>query len=115
MKTAELTSPMLDYWVAKADGRENVKIWSGRCFCDHPHSLGTGFMPTQYWGVGGPIIERERIEIGPAIEGNWYAEVDPYNYKWASRGKAPEALGPTPLVAAMRAFVASKYGEQVPE
>jgi hypothetical protein len=63
------------------------------------------------WAQGGPIIERERIEICGKADGvGWYA----------GAGDAPfteerefEALGPTPLIAAMRAYVASKLGDEV--
>jgi hypothetical protein len=56
------------------------------------------FAPSLDWGCGGPIIEDERIELVPHDDGKWFAC---YPEKW-------KAFGPTPLIAAMRAFVASK-------
>lgn len=53
------------------------------------------------WFQGGPIIERERINLEPftSINGEqWLADS-----AWDS---------PTPLIAAMRCFVASKLGDE---
>ncbi|WP_159711527.1 phage protein NinX family protein [Geminicoccus flavidas] len=61
------------------------------------------------WSDGGPIIERERIGLN-MHHGEWGA--------WATysayESNDPDQVGPTPLIAAMRAFVASKFGETVP-
>lgn len=55
------------------------------------------------WAHGGPIIERERITL--CGEGDfWDAYV---------AGRLAGHVGATPLVAAMRAFVASKFGEEI--
>ena len=50
------------------------------------------------WAQGGPIIERELI----AIHGDWKATLGEGTYE-----------GPTPLIAAMRCYVASKLGAEV--
>ena len=60
------------------------------------------FKPSTNWAQGGPIIERERIRLDP--RGVWVAGHDSSNDEFSS---------PTPLVAAMRCFVASKLGEEV--
>lgn len=60
------------------------------------------------WRHGGPIIEREKIMPDPMTrhreDTNWQAQI------WM-----PYAChtGPTPLIAAMRAYVASRFGEEV--
>lgn len=70
------------------------------------------------WAHGGPIIEREGIavrEIAPIIWNDgmisrrWIAEM------FRVPGKVRKALGhgPTPLIAAMRCYVASKLGNEV--
>jgi hypothetical protein len=63
------------------------------------------------WSQGGPLVERERIAIMPREEGDpWRAAV------WlppAGSGVMVYGTGPTPLIAAMRAYVASKLGEEV--
>ena len=66
------------------------------------------FKPSTNWAQGGPIIEREKISVEPykGSEGMWLA-VHGEHY----------AYGDTPLVAAIRAYVQSKMGDeiQVPE
>ena len=57
------------------------------------------------WAQGGPIIEREGIRLHRSATGAWWAgpEADPHR----------PVSGPTPLIAAMRCYVASKLGEIV--
>ena len=62
--------------------------------------------PHEDWSQGGPIIEREHIWLAEGIDGMWRATMKPHFWDRASDG-------PTPLIAAMRAFVASKFGEEV--
>lgn len=59
------------------------------------------------WGHGGPIIEREEMgfaKYGP--DGSWKAVI-------GSTPRGAPYYGPTPLVAAMRCYVASKLGDTV--
>ena len=64
-----------------------------------------GFEPSTDWAQGGPIIEREIDMLVKQDSGLWLASVpDP---------KMPFVLGPTPLIAAMRCFCASKLGDEV--
>jgi len=59
------------------------------------------------WAQGGPIIEKEEIQLSssPHSEGYWwYAQC---------MGSTKEFAGPTPLIAAMRCYVASKLGDEV--
>jgi len=57
------------------------------------------------WEKGGPIIELERITVGFDRAANeWSAEI----MSPIALSPISIAYGPTPLVAAMRAFVASK-------
>ena len=99
MNTNELTGPALDWAVAKAEGK-NVDPWHGALMGwlkDHRYSTN--------WLHGGPIIEREGISIGKADDPNW----------WAFKGwKAEDGMpGPTPLIAAMRCYVASRLGDTI--
>ena len=108
-KTAELTGTALDWAVAKCEGyvEEGVygepKIIDG---CLHLHYcdvvLSSDFKPTMDWSDGGPIIEREKITISDALD-EWVA---------GSKGRLTY-FGPTPLIAAMRCFCASKLGDTV--
>jgi hypothetical protein len=54
------------------------------------------------WAQGGPIIERERFEFRQAKTG-----------MLASYQGGQTWFGPTPLIAAMRCYVASKLGDNI--
>jgi Protein of unknown function (DUF2591) len=95
MKTSELTGAALDWAVAKCE-RPN---WDATILT--MNVLNGGFNPSINWAQGGPIIEREGIDIYQS--GVWVAEMD---------GKHTTE-GPTPLIAAMRCYVASKLGDEV--
>jgi hypothetical protein len=109
LKVSELTGDELDRWVAKAEGhRVQLSPWDEWEVLDAKTSNlveRTGY--SYDWAQGGPIIERERI--GFVFNGEfwtaWPTPSDPTN----------QMRGPTPLVAAMRAYVASKFGEEVEE
>jgi hypothetical protein len=76
-------------------------------------NAGLHFWPSVDWQHGGPIIQAERISVYAQVdEGNllhWVGVVE--QMPTARRGW----LAPTPLIAAMRAYVASKYGAEVPD
>lgn len=90
MKTSELTGAALDWAVAKAIG-EYKPMSVPRYSTD--------------WAQGGPIIEREGIDLEHYTlpEHGWMAGII---------NKAQEH-GTTPLIAAMRCYVASKLGDEV--
>lgn len=68
--------------------------------------------PSTDWAQGGPIGDRERINVtlvdnGPDI---WAASLgDP----WRTLQSVYSVTGPTRLVAMMRCFVASKLGDEI--
>lgn len=98
MKTSELAGALLDYWVAEAEGM--LRMISGGI----EDKLG-GYSPSTKWAQGGPIIEREHFYIEWDADGYWIA-------------RHPESItyrAESPLVAAMRAFVASRFGSEVNE
>ncbi|WP_454751627.1 DUF2591 domain-containing protein [Cupriavidus necator] len=108
MKVSELEGALLDYWVARADGLE-AEIIDGlretkHCFVGSWNEGGYYFKPSTDWAHGGPIIERERIGVLPR-GGEWAA--------WAIEDMDPSGTGESALVAAMRAYVASKFGNEV--
>lgn len=119
MRTAELTGALLDYWVARAEGasinNQGRAIMPNATVEEHalyvcPYTTQRTFSPCMYWAQGGPIIEREKLELTPLYDmGNRFVY-------WASQ---PRGLGhlhmedEQPLVAAMRAYVASKFGDEV--
>ena len=76
------------------------------------------FEPSEYWGDGGPIIERERITLehlhgaGDTGADVWVAMLTCEDKKFGGV-ECFEEQGPTALVAAMRCYVASKLGDEV--
>lgn len=107
IQTSKLVPPALDWVVAKCEGRGGFfKFLGGTIFDD---LLGEWVRPSTDWAQAGPIIEHEEIDIycheSPKTgSGWWVAEITGTNIK---------AKGNTPLVAAMRCYVASKLGDEV--
>ncbi len=117
MKTAELTGALLDYWVARAEGWTfgpqhktlECDVWRDADGCIVGVIPASAWKPSTDWAQGGPIIERERMKVEPLNDGAWTT---------AARNGAHEivgAIGPTALVSAMRAYVISKFGDEVPD
>lgn len=129
-KVANLIDAKLDAAVAKAEGKEwgvgsmRGDPYTKLCFIKAPSQrfdqMPDWFCPSTEWSDGGPIIERERIVVTPD-EGEWAAgllgHIDPggdASPRWDPPGEVPLwVTGPTPLIAAMRAYVMSKFGEAV--
>lgn len=140
IKTSELIGAALDWAVAKAEnmvmdkpapGRGSIwfktGIWTQpgvggeqqsyclhseyRKYADQCDGPFLGFtkvwQPTVNWAQGGPIIEREKMDVGWNFGGE----------DWESRNfhtdEMATSYGPTPLIAAMRCYVASKLGDEV--
>jgi hypothetical protein len=104
MKTAELTGPALDWAVAKCEGAYTPSVGTD---IDGTKRVNYGGMYPEWstdWAQGGPIIEREGIHTGQGMDGLWYAN------KGISKH---HQFGRTPLIAAMRCYVASKLGDEV--
>jgi hypothetical protein len=116
MKTAELTGAELDYWVAKAAGISLKRFkdgGSGNYYWCHDWMENDlpEWAPSKLWSQGGPIIEREGINLSK--------ESIPGFYTWMAQttcdGPCYVMSGETALIAAMRAYVASVFGEEVPD
>jgi hypothetical protein len=78
------------------------------------------FCPSKDWSVGGPLIERERIILWPdychprGASDQWRAQCcGSWDDTEPQDDVAPLCEGSTPLIAAMRAYVASKFGDEV--
>ena len=114
MKTSELTGALLDQWVARAEGKcatTNPKEWGNALINDFGRlSIAKGswdcakyFEPSKNWRHGGPIIEQQKMYVEWDADGFWVAHtVD-----------SKTVQGPTLLIAAMRAYVAGKFGDEV--
>jgi hypothetical protein len=107
MKVSELEGAELDFWVAGAHGF-SAYIAKAGCILGVEHAPICMYTPSTDWKQGGPIIERVGIELTRSIRYLNIARIP---------GFYPELTmpGTKPLIAAMRCFVASKYGEEVPE
>ena len=120
MKTSELTGAALDWAVALITFPEPDYEESDRlvyvCGDDEFH-----FAPSTNWAQGGAIIERELITLDVATT-DYDEEKDavvrlpaPIWYAAMDTGDDEEIMmrGKTPLIAAMRCYVASKLGDEV--
>ena len=90
MKTSELSGVQLDWAVAKAEGYPDEDI-----LVDYLNYSAD-------WRLGGSLIEREKIAL--FLNGN---------DEWAATDGIKNAVGDTPLIAAMRCYVASGLGDEV--
>ena len=103
IKTSELTGAALDWAVAKCEGKQY--IGKGQ-LNDFRHSrLQDKNTFSISWARGGPIIEREGICFGKVSTGYWLA--------FPEANAKTDISGPTPLITAMRCYVASKLGDEV--
>lgn len=112
MKTAELAGIALDWAVCKAAGLIDAypKLAKADRF-SALHSKGTdrSVHPSTDWAQGGPIIERMKISLDQREGEPCCAFLGvPVRYEHAMF--APKGQ---PLIAAMRCFVASKFGNEI--
>ena len=98
MKTNELTGAALDWAVAKCEGYRLDLVPEG------------SYTPSTDWSQGGPIIEREEFTLSHSpYEHVFYGRARP----WCAEKRGAMEYGPTPLIAAMRCYVASKMGDDI--
>lgn len=133
-----LTGAALDWLVAKCEGADVGIISPGwvvkasysvfgtrRLLCPLEEG-GEFYSPSTIWEQGGPIIQREITKIFRNVGGTWTAmilkdvPIPPedrgtslaltHRVQWS-------AAGPSPLIAALRCYVASKLGDliEIPE
>lgn len=107
--TSELTGPALNWAVAQCEfvGPPPFVIWDGRVWEPNESYL---YNPVEDWAQGGPIIEREVPMMMKTNGGEWIAQGA---YDRVKDCEARRYYGPTPLIAAMRCYVASKLGGEV--
>ena len=112
MKTSELTGAALDWAVAKCEPDDTVRIYfdedTGEKLCHDDWDV-PEFSPSTDWSQGGPIIERERIEVRYRVGVNMTATIDGKSEQTAGYRESHKPM----LLAAMRCYVASKLGDEV--
>lgn len=122
IKTAELTGPALCYVVTMIE--MPYLVWGETIGLHHAtHQIVVPklkapdcYSPFTGWSMCGPIIEREGISTAPyeittegglSFEGWWARSLH------AQLHDNDGMFGPTPLIAAMRCYVASRLGDEV--
>jgi len=115
MKTSQLIDVALDWAVAECEGLLGFGYQDDMGLLRITLSTGETeyFMPTLNWSHGGPIIGREEIGVTKPVGSlAWVATMQYQNddYDIIYQG---EEQGTTPLIAAMRCYVASKMGDEV--
>lgn len=118
IKTSELTGPALDWAVAEAM-KPSVNHLERFGIATFGPLFGKGYKypcwgtkkysPSTDWKEGGPIIEREGIWVSDPTGD----VLHPRQWGALLKGTMHDTRGPTPLIAAMRCFVASKLGDEV--
>jgi len=112
MKTSELIGEALNWAVAKCEPYMLELYYTDTnepLFREEAPDYHQQWEPSTNWAQGGPIIERERI----AVEFLQWDDIDCALPIWTSYkfGTDYEGQGPTPLIAAMRCYVASKLAD----
>ena len=107
MKTSELIGTALDWAVAKCEGRQEPELVNN--FAVAWYTWPNTHYSTD-WAQGGPIIEREGITVSKD-DGGWAAYFRENLFE--DDGSEFWRNGPTPLIAAMRCYSASKLGDDV--
>ena len=133
IKISEATGKVLDYLVAKALGYKfghwqinnasYINVWAE--LVDAAGCGPAGYFPeddrfrfSTDWAQGGPIIEREKIGVLPD-DGHRFSQWRAFCWHSSQHDLTFEdatshmEAGPTPLIAAMRCFVASRLGDEV--
>ena len=106
MKTSELTGAALDWAVAQAEGNVRLQYDSREGLIINNILGWIPYRPSVAWQQGGPIIEREWIDLHCVNDSLWEAEINANDYHNRKNG-------PTPLIAAIRCYVASKLGDEI--
>ena len=108
VSTNILEGRSLDYAVAQCN-ETVVQVGASGTVYTFRSDAPVVWTPSTCWPQGGPIIERERISIVDSDSGEeWNAM---YRFKLVADDEYWS--GPTPLIAAMRCFVATKLGDEL--
>jgi len=109
MRVDDLTGAALDWAVAKAEGFEPFTDTVSWLIERDGEYVGLPQYSTD-WAQGGPIIEREKIDLEWDITRAlpervaWFAQLDL---------DPREVIGETPLESAMRCYVVAKLGDEI--
>ena len=104
MKTSELIDEALDWAVTKCETGQPL---------DRNGPFIVAFKYSTDWSQGGPIIEREMREFGFDLWSGAHVPDGQFAATYCRGAPDSYVYGPTPLIAAMRCYVASKLGDEV--
>lgn len=105
MKVTRLDGALLDYWVAKSEG---LKLLPNRPLEGEIHVPSSGFwhpdtyQPSTNWAQGGAIIANEWYDLENVLI-EWFGPHWPFI----------KAIADEPLKWLLRAFVTTRFGEEV--
>lgn len=106
IKCSDLVGAQLDYAVAKCSGPTMIAFFKRN-----------EYTPSTDWEQGGPIIEREKLTVAPNDQKTYVGQEAWTAYRietlFTDQGDKEYQTGSTPLIAAMRCYVASKLGAEV--
>ena len=122
IKTSEATPIQLNWLAAKCEYDARRYNYGSPCFdprtkriyeTEELQKIGVNFAPSTDWKQGGPIIEREHITT--MFDGQEHCAGICEMVGCGGDPVFPNRLysGTTPLIAAMRCYVASKLGDEV--
>lgn len=111
IQTQDLIGAALDWAVAKCENADTSIEHFIAMHSHYTYDHGT-FDYSTNWSQGGPIIEREKIGLSQITD-----RCDELTWVASAFSVRRWGYGTTPLIAAMRCFVASKLGPtvEVPE
>lgn len=110
IKTSELTGAALGWAVAQCERAKLSQASLAYQLRTHGAVVlthGGRYVPYENWSQGGPIIERNLIQINPSISSSAWGACNP------SKGQCVWMWADTPLIAAMRCLVSAKFGDEV--
>lgn len=115
--TKDLIGPALDWAVAVAEGKapKSMWLWEVGCFVGHPPSR---YSPSTNASHAFIIIIKNKIALIPD-DGHRFSQWQAFCWRPSQHdltfedGQSYNMRGPTPLVAAMRCYVASTLGNEV--
>ena len=131
IKVSEATPIQLDWLVAKCEGANDEQLGrlesAQKCVALTGDMQTKPFTPSTDWAQGGPLIEREKIDLefmdnfeawcGSVVreygqDRESYSD-DQDRESYTAEQESFVGYGPTPLIAVCRCYVASKMGDVV--